>query len=1050
MLTLVRSIASASSTFLLLGIVCAQDNTSPIRPQAVLRFTFDEDSGPATDSATAGQTSDEGKLINDPVRVPSPFWNQSGKKALRLDSARQQFIQVADGPDVDAPQGITVGMFLVNLTEVTDATYHGLFAKRGVADGKTSTNYGINFHSQSDNFQVYIHDGTDFRVATYSAKDAVPFRKLTYVTATFMPGDAPGQDADTDVDDVRIQYFINGEPLVPKAATRGFVSGNEAWITDVNLAGLLNSLPLEIGRSEVAGEYMNCVVGEFLLFPRALSAEEAKKLFIESAGANVAELIAADKPAPKVIPSISSLSQPGLQAGQTTQLIVNGSALGPDPAPVFPLTEVQFTVAEGSTAERLVLNVTVPAETVPGIYPFWVKSQAGISKSVALAIDRLPQVGMGSSPDKPAALPAAFYGNLSGGQQQVVYLSGKKGQRLVADIELKRLGGASNPVLEIKSPSGSPLAIGWGHNSLRGDARVELSLPVDGIYSVELHDLAFNAPGANSFRLKIGDLKLVDGVLPAAAVPGPVELEPVGTGFTSGTRITGTFLIPNESALGSLSLPLDVSIAGGLPQMALSRGTEIVEAPRAPDAPLQTVDVTFSQPPTKPVAISGRISSKGEQDRYLLKVTAGQKLKFTLQTDSIGSSLEGELRLLGQPQGNLLAMTSDQPTIGDLTLEFGVPAGVSEIQIQVRDLFGLGDPRSLYRLVIEPADQPRFSLMLNSPTVNLPEDGSAIIEAQITRAGYAGPIRLSVIGDNEVTVSPNEIAANLQGKTLVRIVRGGKAAGAPPALLRLVGESVGIDPPIRRTARLQTGVVAPTFTDTMAVGTTAPGGLSVELQDRPAVVYRGASQELRLDIKRNAAQPAGSLPVRLTLDSTEPIRKRDPNNPAAGNFPTVTIGPRIVLPGEPEQTSVVMTIPLEIAEPAIDFVIKAEATPHAYSDRVLATAYSQPFRAEIKNAVAPKVDDATLAIPGDVDHKVTGLLQRTAGFAGPVEATLVGLPAGYSVQPANIASDQDKFELVVRAPKVAAETAVANVKLRVTSAGSLLVAEMPVNLKVVP
>lgn len=204
------------------------------------------------------------------------------------------------------------------------------------------------------------------------------------------------------------------------------MNGQEAWTLDVNLAGLLNSLPLNIGRSEVAGEYTSCVIGDFRLFPRALSADEVKKLFLEVAGENVNELIAADKAAPVKSPVISSLSQPGLQVGQTTQIVVTGTDLGPNPVGVFPLPEVRFDRADGSTPTRLVLNVIVPAETVPGLYPFWVKSQAGISKSVALAIDRLPQVSMTSSPDQPATLPAAFFGSLSGGQQQLVYFRGSK------------------------------------------------------------------------------------------------------------------------------------------------------------------------------------------------------------------------------------------------------------------------------------------------------------------------------------------------------------------------------------------------------------------------------------------------------------------------------------------------------------------------------------------------------------------------------------------------------------------------------------------------
>jgi len=1056
MLNYARFVAFMLSISSLAAVSVAQDPNGSLASQSVVHFTFAEENGPAKDSATAGQVPDEGKLINDPVRVASPFWNQNGKRAIQFDASKQQYIEVADGADVDGPTGVTVAMFLVNLTEPADAAYHGLFAKRGVADGKTSTNYGINFQMSTDNFQVYLHDGTDYRVATYGSKEAVPFRKLAYVTATYMAGDAPGQDADTDIDDVRMQYFINGEPMTPKSVGRGFVIGQEAWTLDVNLAGLLNSLPLNIGRSELAGEYTSCVIGDFRLFPRALSADEVKKLFLEVAGANVNELIAQDKAVPVKSPAISSLSQPGLQVGQTTQLIVNGTDLAPNSVALFPLPDVRFDLADGSTPARLVFNVTVPAETVPGLYPFWVKSHAGISKSVPLAIDRLPQIAMSSSPDKPATLPAVFYGTLSGGQQQVLYFQGAKNQRVVADVELKRLGGNSNPVIEIKSPSGAPLTIGWGQSSLKGDARAELVLPSDGLYSIELHDLTFNAPGSFPFRLKAGDLKLVDGLLPAAGVPGAVEVELVGTGLTAGNKFIGQFSLPNESRAGAVSLPWEAGIAGSLPSMAASRGIEHVEAARSSDGTLQSIDATFSNSSTSSVAISGRIASKGEQDRYLLKVTPGQKLKFTLQSDSLGSPLEGELRIFGYPAGNPLKMTGDQPSIGDPVLDFTVPAAVdanadkssTQVQIQVRDLFGGGNPRSFYRLVIEKSDQPRFSIQLASPSVAIPEDGSAVIEVQVTRAGYTGPIQLSLTGDDAVKVSPNMIAAGQQGKTLLRLVRSGPLK--PAALLRLVGESVGVEPAFKQTALLSPGTVAPTFTDTMAVGTTNPTGLSVELQQLPAVLFRGVSHDLGLVVKRSDGTTSATLPVKLSLDSTEPVRRRDPNNPAAGNFPVVSVNPRMTQPGEPEQTSVKIVVPMEVVDPVINFVIKAEATPHAYSDRVLATAYSQPFPAEIKNGVTPKLDDASLAFAGEVDHKLTGVLQRTAGFTGPVEATLVGLPAGHTVQAATIAADQDKLEIIVRGPKVAAETPVANVKLRVTSAGSLLVPESPVNLKIIP
>jgi len=1048
MFRFIRPLASVALFLLTADALLGQDEA--IRSKAVVNYTFDEDAGPAKDSATVGQVADEGKLVNDPPRVSSPFWNQGAKKAVQLDAGRQQRIEIADSPDVDAPQAVSFGLFVVNLTEPTDQGYHGLVAKRGVDNGRTTTNYGINFQMQADNFQVYIHDGTNYKVVTYSAKESLPIRKLVYVTATFEVADAPKQDDDTDVDDLKIMFYVNGEPLTPKTSANGYIDGKQGWIKDVAVAGLLNNLPVTIGCSEPTGEFLSAVVDEFSLFPIALNPAQAKKLFQEVAGANVLELIAQDKPTPTVVPVIASLSQPGLQIGQTTQLIVNGSDLGPQPAAVFPIPGVTFAVAEGSAPNRLVLNVQVPAETPAGIYPLWIRSQVGISKSVALAIDRLPQLPIaGSTPDKPASLPAAFFGVLSGGQQQRVYFAGTKGQRLVADLELKRLGSAANPVLEIKSPEGTPLEIGWGHSSMRGDVRVERILPRDGVYSVELHDLTFNAPGANAFRLKVGDLKLIDGVLPAAMVPGQVEVQPIGSGFAPGTRVTGQFTLPPDSRNGILSLPVESGVATIVPSLALSHGTEIVEAPAVADGTLQAIDATFAQG-SIPVAISGVVAKKGEQDRYLLNVTPGKPLKLILQTDSLGSPLEGELRLFGHPQGNLLAATSDQPTITDLQLDYVAPAGVTQVQVQVSDLFRRGSLRSFYRLVIEPAGQPNFSLMLNTPTINLPEDGSAMIEMQVARSGYSGPIKLTVTGDHSVAVSPNEIAANMTGKVLLRLVRAGKPMEGTAPLLRIVGESVGATPAIKSTARLQTGVIAPSFVDTMAVGTTASSGLAVELQQLPTTLFRGTSPDLALNVKRHPGLPSAALPVKLTLESTEPIRKRDNNNPAAGNFPIVAAVPRMLQAGDPELASVKVVVPLEVAEPVIDFVIRAESTPHAYSERVVATAYSQPFRAEIKNAVAPKVDDPTLAVVAESDHKVTGVLQRTAGFTGPVEATLVGLPEGYSVQPGNIAGDQDKFELIVKAPKVAAETPVPNIKLRITSAGSPLVAEIPVILKVVP
>ncbi len=1020
-----------------------------IRSKATVNLTFDEDSGPAKDSAAIGQAADDGKLVNDPIRVSSPFWNQTGKKALQFDAAKQQYVEFADSPDLDRTDAVTISLLFVNLHDPADGSYHGLFAKRGQADGKVLTNYGINFATQGDTLQVYLSDGSGYKITHYSTQAAIPVRKLTHLTVSYLVADAPGTDADTDVDDVRIQLFANGEQLKPKAAPSGLIDGNDAWITDVNAAGLANSLPFTIGRSEAAaGEYLSGVVDEFALFPAALTPEQVKQLFLEVGGANVRELIAQDLPAPAKTPVIASLSQPGIQIGQPTALTISGNDLGPNPQVFLPIPQAKLEIATAD-ANRIVVNVQTSADVIPGTYPLWVVTPVGISRAVPLAFDRLPQVAApGTGPDTPQTLPAAFFGNLSGSAQPIVYFAGKKGQRVVADVELKRLGGQANPVLEIKSVQGTPLKIEWGHHSLRGDARVEAVLPRDGIYGVELHDLTYNAPGQNPYRLKIGDLKLMDAAFPPVGVPGQSNVSPIGTGFTSADQWPATITPLPETRFGFLQLPTNAPIDGGFPLVRVNSVADVLEAAPTEGQP-QVVNAAFADSQAAPVAISGRLQKRGERDKYLLNVTPGQNLRFALQTHTLSSPVDGEITLFQHPQGNVLAMSTEQPSLADVILDYTVPDDQKQLLVGVRDLQNRGGERFFYRLEISPGAKPAFDLTLNSPVIDLPENGAAFAELQVTRTGYDGPIALRVSGDPGVAIVPAQIAAGVTGRVFVRLSRTGKSAAAVP-LVRILGESVGVTPPLVHAARLTNGVASPAYGDLVALGTPSDRGVTLETPTLPATIYRGVPTEIPVTIRRTAGVDTANRPLRWALTTSEPTRLKVPNNPAGGTFPVASLLSSELVPTGVEQATVKLLVPVESVEPALEMILRGEAINHAYSERVLGSAYSAPFRVQVQNAVAPKADDPTLTIVTEADHRLTGQLQRTAGFAGPVEVAVVGLPSDYQVTPATVAGDQGAFSVIIKGPKVTQETPLANVRLRVTSQGSLLLPEQAITVKAVP
>lgn len=1026
----------------------AQEATQ-VRPAATVNLTFDDDSGPAPDSAIVGQAQDQANPVNDPVRIASPFWNQAGRKAIQFDAARSQYLELADSPDVDRPDALTFSLLCVNLVPTNDAAFHGLVAKRGTANGKSTTNYGINFVMQNDTAQLYINDGTGYRVAAYSAKEMLPFRKLSHLTAVIHVGDAPASDADTDADDVRFQVFVNGAPLTPKSVTNGFVDGTSGWTTDVQVAGLVNDLPVSIGRSEANSEYFSGVVDEFCLFPQALTPEQAKQLFYEVAGPNADELIRQDQSPPPAKPEIARINPPGLAIGKTSQLGIVGKNLVPSPRVTVPLPGAAVEVVDAPAADRLTVRVTLPPDAVPSIVPVWVQTEHGLSAAELIAVDHLPLVNIQKvSAQEPATMPAAYWGTLQGGNVVRLDFAGKSGQRFVADVELRRLGGQAQPVLELKSPQGTPLEIAWGHGWLGGDARIEAVLPADGLYAVDLHDLVYRAPGQNPFRLKVGDLQLLDLPFPVAANAGPVTVEPVGVGFAARTRWTTNFSPATNATAAPLPLPADVRVPGPRPLVRTSDATEIVESETS-GGELQTVVATF-EGTKRPIGINGRLRTKNERDRYLLQVAPGHKLRFTLQTDSIDSSVDGEVAVLTHPQGTALAMTSDQPSGADPRLDFTVPANVNHVQVAVRDLFGRGGERSIYRLEIAPAELPAFDLAVNAAAVTLPADGSTLVEVTLTRTAYNGAVALRIDGDEGLQIAPAEIPAGIAGRIFCRLQRTAPPASEDPALVRIVGASVGVEPAVTCAAVLNSQVASPAFRDTIAAGRIAAAGLSIDLVQPPATLFRGVTQKLPLALHRTPGAPAASSPVRFASQSTEPARPRQPGNPGAGNFPVVAIAPGQIAPADASQFEVAVQTPLESVEKSIQFAIIAEAVPHAYSDRVLATAHAIPFRANIENAVAPKLEDATLKVIADTDHAVTGTLQRTAGFDGPVEVTLAGLPQGYQVTPANVSGDQNEFRMVVKAPKVQSAQDVPNVKLRVTSQGSLLLTEPAVALNVVP
>ncbi|MDB5390795.1 MAG: hypothetical protein JWM11_6441, partial [Planctomycetaceae bacterium] len=426
-------------------------------------------------------------------------------------------------------------------------------------------------------------------------------------------------------------------------------------------------------------------------------------------------------------------------------------------------------------------------------------------------------------------------------------------------------------------------------------------------------------------------------------------------------------------------------------------------------------------------------SQRKERDVILFQVTPGQKLNFLVSAVSVDSPLDPQIQILKHPEGNVLA-GAENPGSREAALEFTVPGDQSQIQLAVRDLRARGGANFRYRVKVVPAGQPDFTMTVSSDRVQLAQDGAAVAQLDVTRAGYNGAIKLSILGDPQVVISPTDIPAG-SNKTWITLIRQGAAVPAGSmANLRIQGESVELNPALRRIATVPADprlILLPSERTLVAAGLTGAAGTSIELGAMPSSIYRGVDFALPLQLK--VSDLAKAKTARLTLLSTEAPRPNNPADANQGQKPRVDGGIGQTIETGETGSVLKIAVPTDIAEATLDFVIKAELVEHPFAQNVFATTYSKPFRLSVQNAVTIQLAAPNLALTSAVPAKFTGTLKRTAGFAGPISVQILNLPAGSTVPTVAVAPGQETFELLVTPPAVTAAMDVPNVVFRVIS-----------------
>ena len=163
-------------------------------------------------------------------------------------------------------------------------------------------------------------------------------------------------------------------------------------------------------------------------------------------------------------------------------------------------------------------------------------------------------------------------------------------------------------------------------------------------------------------------------------------------------------------------------------------------------------------------------------DRYELVVNPGEEFIFSLQARELGTSKIMGVISVYDEKGKRLASAGDGPlpvdvgavqvssrTQGDPHLEFKVPEGVHRLTVAVDDLAQRGGAHYAYRLS---AYRAPFDLeaTITTPYVNIPAGGTALVNVNVERKGYLGPIRIEAVNLPEgVSVAGGDIPGRNTG-----------------------------------------------------------------------------------------------------------------------------------------------------------------------------------------------------------------------------------------------------------------------------------------------
>ncbi len=741
-------------------------------------------------------------------------------------------------------------------------------------------------------------------------------------------------------------------------------------------------------------------------------------------------LLLAAIPAHSAGPRLSELQPRGAQRGSVFALTLVGTGLSEEAQVLtnLPGTLTRLTPPKDPMRRGLELPfiVELDPDAPIDVYPIRVQTRDGLTNLLFFSVGAFPHVTEEESDNdsretaQTVEVPVTVNGTLDGADRDWYRFHGEAGQQLVFEAEARRAGSGVDSVIRVVDTAGKTIARNDDAPGLGVDSRLEITLPKQADYYVELHDSKFSEQEENFYRLKIGTFTYAEGIFPLGWKRGAeVEVELSGGNLPQPVKVRPDLATLAESAnFTSIAAP---GKAGSLPfRFAVSDETEKLE-PRG--SALKTLEPS--------TIMNGRLSEPGEIDRYRLAVSPGDYWQFELTAASLGTSqLYALLTVYDSSGKKLVAAGATKPeqspfavvfstTTGeDPSLSLTVPEQIHDIQLSVEDLLGRGGSSYGYRLLAKKGE-PDFTLRLTTPYVNIPLSGSASATVIANRRGYSGPIQLSIPNlPDDLVFDGGNIAVRPNVSGAVQSLSFRKASftltpkpGATPRALDLTVWGEGVTESgeiIRRPAR------GPGLVTAIEGANQEPFVAPWLNMDLPAIVVKEQPTALEILTPRY---------VRLILGMEHDLEWK-----FISRQPGVSPPQEIDQDFAPSSFGLNQTVTEKGLDHGVFTVLTTERTRPGRFDTVLSGEISVDGRKEIVTASAVTFEvmrGFQIHVPTEVtvrlgaSTQLAGRVQREPEFFSPVTIRVDNLPLRVSCPTVEVPGDVEKFQLMCQAESTA-------------------------------